>query len=81
LPAVGAWPVMAGQVLAGPAEVAPQGFARQAEQAAILAAALAGIELGAWDWRVVGWRAGLDASTVLTIASWIVRARAAGLAR
>ena len=72
---------MAGQVPAGPVEVAPRGFAPQAEQAAIVAAALGGIELGAWDRRVAGWLAGLDASTVLTIASWIVRARAAGVAR
>jgi hypothetical protein len=69
---------MAGHVPAGPVEVAPRGFVPEAEQAAILAAALAGIELGAWDRRIVGWLAGWDASTVVTIASWIVRSRAAG---
>jgi len=50
----------------------------EAEQAAILAAVLAGIELGAWDRRVVGWLAGWDAATVLTVASWIARSRATG---
>jgi len=72
---------MAGRVPAGPVEVAPRGCVPEAEQAAILAAVLGGIELGAWDRRVVGWLAGLDACTVLTIASWIVRSRAAGRAR
>jgi hypothetical protein len=50
-------------------------------QAEILAHALAGIELGAWDQRVQSWLAGLDASTVLTVASWIARSRAAGPGR
>ena len=31
-------------------------------QAQILAGALAGIELGAWDRRILSWLAGLDAS-------------------
>ncbi len=67
-----------GQVPGGPAEVPPRGFVPGAVQAQILADALAGIELGGWDRRVLGWLAGWDSSTVLTIASWIVRARAAG---
>jgi hypothetical protein len=50
-------------------------------QAQILAGVLAGIELGAWDQRVLSWLAGLDASTVLTVASWIARSRAAGPGR
>jgi hypothetical protein len=50
----------------------------QAEQAQILADMLAGIELGAWDRQIVQWLAGLDACTVLTVASLIARARAAG---
>jgi len=70
-----------GRVPAGPVEVAPAGFVPQGEQAEILAAVLAGVELGAWDRRIAGWLAGWDASTVLTIASWIARARAAGPAR
>jgi hypothetical protein len=53
----------------------------EAEQSAILAGVLSGVELGAWDRRLAGWLAGLDASTVLTIASWIARAREAGPGR
>ncbi len=71
----------AGRVPAGPVEVPPREFVPEAEQAAILAGALAGIELGAWDRRILGWLAGWDACTVLTIASWIARSRAAGPGR
>ena len=70
-----------GRVPGGPVEVAPAGFVPEAVRAQILAGALAGIELGAWDLRILGWLAGWDASTVLTVASWIARARAAGSAR
>jgi hypothetical protein len=38
---------------------------------------LAGIELGAWDRRIAAWLAGWDVATVVTIASWIERSRAA----
>ena len=72
---------MAARVPAGPVEVAPPGFVPRAEQAEILAGVLAGIELGAWDRRIVGWLAGWDAATVVTIASWIARSRAAGPSR
>lgn len=65
----------------GPVEVAPPGFVPRVEQQRILDEVLAGVELGAWDQRMVGWLAGWDAATVLTIASWIVRARARGPAR
>ena len=68
-------------VPAGPVETPPGGFVPPAEQAEILAGVLAGIELGAWDRRVLEWMAGLDASTVLTVASWIARSRAAGTPR
>ena len=70
-----------GRVPAGPVEVAPAGFVPQGEQAEILAAVLAGIELGAWDRRILSWLAGWDASTVLTVASWIARARDGGPAQ
>ena len=66
---------------AGPVEVPPAGCVSGAVQAQILAGVLAGIELGAWDQRILGWLAGLDASTVLTVASWIARSRAAGPGR
>jgi len=62
----------------GPVHAPPRGFMPQAEQAQILADMLAGIELGAWDRQIVQWLAGLDACTVLTVASLIARARAAG---
>jgi hypothetical protein len=91
LPAVGAWSVMAARsrgsgavssrVPGGPVQVAPPGFVPAAEQQRILAEVLSGVELGAWDQRMVGWLAGWDAATVLTIASWIVRARGMGPVR
>jgi hypothetical protein len=68
-------------VPAGPLESDPGGFLPVAEQSAVLAGVLSGVELGAWDRRLAGWLAGLDASTVLTIASWIARAREAGPVR
>ncbi|MGO9294496.1 MAG: hypothetical protein ACLP52_11595 [Streptosporangiaceae bacterium] len=60
----------------GPIETAPPGFLPRAGQAQILANALAGLELGAWDRRILHWLANWDTCTVLTIASWITRARA-----
>ena len=68
-------------VLAGPVHVAPVGFMPQAEQEQILEVALAGIELGEYDRRIVAWMANWDTSTLLTVVSWIVRSRAAGPAR
>ena len=69
------------EIPAGPVEAAPRGFAPEGERAEILAGVLAGIELGAWDRRIAAWLAGWDAATVLTIASWVGRARVAGPAR
>jgi hypothetical protein len=65
-------------VPAGPLESDPGGFLPGEERSAILAGVLDGVEMGAWDLRVAGWLSGLDTSTMLTIASWIARARAAG---
>ncbi len=62
----------------GPVQAPPRGFIPPAEQAQILADVLAGIELGAWDRQIVQWLAGWDTCTVLTVASLIARARAAG---
>ena len=74
----GVWSV-AGErrVPAGPLESDPGGFVPQEERAVILAGVLDGVGLGAWDRRVAGWLAGLDTSTLLTVASWIARSRAA----
>ncbi len=69
-----AWPGLA----AGPLESAPGGFVPEAGRSVILAEVLGGVELGAWDRRIAEWMAGWDASTVLTVASWIARAREAG---
>lgn len=66
---------------AGPLEADPGGFAPQEERTALLAGVLDGVELGAWDRRVAGWLTGLDTSTLVTVASWIGRARAAGPSR
>ncbi len=69
---------MSAAVPAGPLESAPGGFLPGEERSAILAGVLDGVEIGSWDFRVAGWLSGLDTSTMLTIASWIARARAAG---
>ena len=65
----------------GPVDAPPRGLVPQAEQARILAGVLAGIELGTWDRQIVQWLTGWDTCTVLTVASLIARARAAGPAR
>jgi hypothetical protein len=66
------------QVPAGPVQAAPVSFVATDEQRRILAGVLEGVELGAWDERMLEWLAGWDAAAVLTVASWIVRARATG---
>ena len=66
---------------AGPLESGPGGFLPGEERLAVLAGALDGVELGAWDRRVVRWLTELDTPTLVTVASWIARARAAGQSR
>jgi hypothetical protein len=64
---------------AGPAEQAPAGpFLTEPQRRALLAQALTGVALGAYDRRVLDWLAGWEPSTVRTLASLLDRARAAG---
>ena len=60
-----------------PIQTAPRGCLPATGRAQILTGALGGLELGTWDRRILHWLAGRDTSTVLTIASWITRARSA----
>ena len=69
---------MSAAVPAGPLESAPGGFVPVEERSAFLAGVLDGVELGAWDRRVARWLTELDTPTLVTIASWIARSRAAG---
>jgi hypothetical protein len=64
-------------VPAEPLELEPGGFVPQEDRFAILAGVLDGVELGAWDRRVARWLTELDTSTLVTVASWIARAREA----
>jgi hypothetical protein len=68
-------------VPAGPLESDPGGFLPGEERAVILAGVLDGVELGAWDRQVARWLTELDTPTLVTVASWIARARAAGSSR
>jgi hypothetical protein len=72
---------VSGGVPAGPLESDPGGFAPQGERAAVLAGVLEGVEMGAWDRRVARWLAEPDTSTLVTVAAWIARSRAAGQPR
>jgi hypothetical protein len=66
---------------AGPLDQDPGGFIPSAEQEALLLEVLAGVELGAFDRRIIYWLAGCDASTLRPVASLIQRARRAELGR
>jgi hypothetical protein len=68
-------------VPAGPLESDPGGFWPQEERLAVLGGVLDGVEMGAWDRRVAEWLTRLDTSTLVTVASWIARAREAGRSR
>ena len=72
---------MSAGVPTGPLDSDPGGFWPQEERAAVLAGVLGGVELGAWDRRVARWLTELDTSTLVTVASWIARSRAAGQPR
>ena len=72
---------MSAAVPEGPLESDPGGFMPREERAVFLAGVLDGAGLGAWDRRVAGWLAELDTSTLVTVVSWIARARSAGQLR
>jgi len=63
------------EVFDGPIEQAPMEYVPRAEQRRMLADALSGLELGSWDQVILTWMAGWDASTAVTVASWLVRVR------
>jgi hypothetical protein len=69
----------------GPIEEAPWGLlppdTRAPDRRALLEAVLAGVELGAYDRRILDWLADRDNPTVITIASLFQRAREAGVPR
>lgn len=63
----------------GPIDTEPVGFRPSREQEATLRSILAaaGVELGAYDERIVRWFAGWDWGMFAVIASWIQRAATA----
>lgn len=68
----------------GPIEADPIDYYRGRELSdlpPLIDEALAGMELGAYDRRIVDWLKGWDQPTIVTIASLIQRARAAGMTR
>jgi hypothetical protein len=60
---------------------APGGFVPVEVRRRLVVGVLSGLELGAWDERIVDWLVGWDTDTVLTIVSWIARARESGSLR
>lgn len=60
----------------GPIDREPIGFRPRDEQEATLheVLATAGVDLGAYDAKIVAWVAGWERSTVAVIASWVQRA-------
>jgi hypothetical protein len=50
---------------------------RIAARVAAIEAALDGVELGAYDRRMIDWLAGLDEPTIGTVVSWLTRVREA----
>ena len=66
----------------GPLEMAPRGpFARDLNlRREAFTAALAGVDLGAYDRRIVDWLVNWDDPTCRTVVSLIWRARLAGMA-
>jgi hypothetical protein len=66
------------RVPTGPIQRDPAGpFIDLQERRALLLEVLDGVELGAYDRRIIDWLAGWDTSTVLTVAGLLMRARRA----
>ncbi|MGW2562587.1 LOG family protein [Streptomyces sp. NPDC001514] len=63
----------------GPIESAPWTTLRHEDFPVALTEAFAGIELGAYDRKIIDWLAGWDGPTVATIASLVIRARKTGV--
>lgn len=63
-----------------PIEVEPGGFMNAPDTRDLIYAELAaaGVELGAYDRRIVDWLAGYEWSTTAVLLSWIKRAREGG---
>ncbi|MGW2939646.1 hypothetical protein ACWDA7_50120 [Streptomyces sp. NPDC001156] len=63
---------------AGPVETRPAGFREFDEQAAVLRDTLTadGVELGAYELRIIEWLSRWEWATVAVIASWVARAAA-----
>jgi hypothetical protein len=52
-----------------------QDLARTGREVLTQALVEAGVELGAYDERIVRWLGGFELSTATTVASWIIRAK------
>jgi hypothetical protein len=63
------------EVFSGPIDHAPWVCSPFCEKWEAIAQALVGVELGAWDERVVAWLAGWDSPTVVPVVSWLWRVR------
>jgi hypothetical protein len=63
------------EVFDGPIGHAPGVCSSFCERRAAIAGALVGVELGAWDERIVAWLAGWDSATVVPVVSWLWRVR------
>lgn len=66
------------EVFSGPIERVSWVYCCFSENREAIAEALVGIELGAWDERVVSWLAGWDGPTVVPVVSWLWRVRRVG---
>jgi hypothetical protein len=62
----------------GPIDQAPWMRASFSERRQAVVEALAGLELGEWDQRIVSWPAGWDSPTVVPIISWLRRVHRTG---